>query len=382
MVAAGCGLAAAAAVPTALKRTGRAAGRSHLERAKDFGVKEASHWKPLSRNRVQCNLCPRQCSVSEGSRGFCGVRENREGKYYTLIYGRPCTAHNDPIEKKPLFHYLPGSRAFSIATAGCNIECLFCQNWNISQAAPEDLEMYDMPPEKVVALARAARCETIAHTYNEPVITFEYMIECARLGREAGIPAVMISNGFIQEKPMRELAAQLGAVKIDLKAFTEEYYRDTCNGRLQPVLDTLKVLKSEKIWFEIVVLLVTGLNDSADEIKRMTAWIVRELSPDVPVHFSRYFPQYKLTLPQTPVKTMERAYETAKAEGCNFVYVGNIELPGKADTVCPNCGEHVIRRLGMMVRKNRLDDGKCPECGRAIPGIWKAEDAFKRGVMS
>ena len=370
LVAAGCGLAVAASVPAALGAVDGA--RSGP------GVREAAHWVSLSRERVQCKLCPRECTVGEGARGHCGVRENRGGKYYTLVYGRPCAAHNDPIEKKPLFHFLPDSRAFSIGTAGCNIECLFCQNWNISQAAPEDVETYDMPPEKVLALARGAGCEAIAHTYSEPTVSFEYMLECARLGREGGIPVVMISNGFILEEPMRELAAHLGAVKIDLKSFSQEFYSETCNGSLQPVLDTLKVLKSEGVWFEIVVLLVTGLNDSADEIKRMAAWVVGELSPDVPVHFSRYFPRYKLTLPQTPVETMQRAYHTAKAEGCNFVYVGNISMPGMADTLCPGCGEQVIKRLGMMVRANHLDDGKCPSCGRAIPGVWKKEDAFKR----
>lgn len=310
------------------------------------------------------------------------MRENRGGKYYTLIYGRACSAYNDPMEKKPLFHYLPGTRAFSIATAGCNFECLFCQNWNISQARPEDVESVDLPPEKVIASARAAGSAAVAHTYNEPTVTFEYMYDCAVKGREAGLPSVMISNGFIREKPMRQLCKVLGAVKVDLKSFSEKFYDETCSGRLQPVLDTLKVLKDEGIWFEIVVLLVTSLNDSAEEIKKMSHWIVTELSPDVPVHFSRYSPRYKLTLPPTPVARLEKAYEVARKEGCNYVNIGNIELPGKADTFCPGCGESLIRRQGNVVLANNLKRGKCPKCARAIPGIWEKADAFKRGVIS
>lgn len=384
MVAAGCTLAAAAAVPAAVVSLskGSSGGRFRAAAAGELTAKEASWWEAAGDGRVQCTLCPRGCRVSDGQRGYCGVRENRGGTYYTLIYGRPCTYHNDPVEKKPLFHYLPGTKAFSVATAGCNIECVFCQNWNISQALPEELTAFDLPPEKVVEAAKAAGSAMIAHTYNEPTVTYEYMIDCARKGREAGIPAVMISNGFIREGPMRELSKVLGAVKIDLKAFTEKFYSETCHGRLGPVLDTLKVLKDEGIWFEIVVLLVTGLNDSAEEIKKMTGWVVSELSPDVPVHFSRYFPTYKLRLPQTPVATLERAWETAKSEGCNYVYIGNISLPGKADTVCPGCGEVLVKRLGFLVRSNRIADGKCPKCGREIPGVWKAADAFERGIIA
>ncbi len=386
IITAGCTIAASAAVPAAVLKvlgadspadaTGAAA------RTTALGLHEARHWEPSSKDRVKCGLCPRGCSVGPSGRGYCGIRENRDGKYYTLIYGRPCAVHNDPIEKKPLFHYLPGTRSFSIATAGCNLECLFCQNWNISQADPEDVQTYDMPPEKVVASAKASKCATIAHTYNEPSVTFEYMYDCARLAKEAGIPAVMISNGFINEKPMRELCSALGGVKIDLKSFSEKFYSETCSGRLQPVLDTLKVLKSEGIWYEIVVLLVTTLNDSPDEIKRMTNWIVTELSPDVPVHFSRYFPQYKLTLPRTPVETLDKAYEVAKAEGCHHVYVGNVELPGRGDTRCPGCGEVLIKRMGYLVLSNTIESGRCPKCSRAVAGVWSPSDAFTRPAFS
>ena len=345
------------------------------------GVKEAEHWQALGAKKVKCVLCPRECSVADMERGYCGVRENRGGKYYTLVYGTPSAVHIDPIEKKPLFHYLPGKTAYSIGTAGCNFECLFCQNWNISQFRPEQVDKLDLPAERVINQAQSAGCGAVAHTYNEPIVFYEYARECARCGREAGMPNVIISNGFIQKAPMRELCKELGAVKIDLKAFSEKFYAETCHGKLQPVLDTLKTLKEEGVWFEIVVLLVTGLNDSGEEVKKLANWVAADLSPDVPLHFSRYFPYYKLQLPPTPVETMQRAYEAAKSEGCHFVYVGNIELPGKADTLCPSCGTVAIKRMGLMVLSNNLKDGKCPKCGRAIPGVWRSEDAWKRGIL-
>ena len=343
---------------------------------------DAHFWQPLDGKKIKCVLCPRECSVADAERGFCGVRENNDGKYYTLVYGRPSAVNVDPIEKKPLFHYLPGTTAFSIGTAGCNFECKFCQNWNISQFRPEDVESFDLPPDKVVEAAQRTGCATVACTYNEPVIFYEYVLACATKGHEVGVPAVMISNGFIQKNPMVALANELGAIKIDLKSFSEKFYAETCRGKLQPVLDTLKTLKEQGIWFEIVVLLVTTLNDSPDEVKRLANWVATTLSPDVPLHFSRYFPFYKLQLPQTPVETMEKAYAAAKGEGCNFVYVGNIELPGRANTLCPGCGAVAIKRVGMMVVANDLKDGKCPKCGRSIPGVWKKEDAFRRGILA
>jgi len=353
-----------------------------LPKASDIVVKEAAHWEALDAKKVKCVLCPRECSVADMERGYCGVRENRDGKYYTLVHSRPCAVHVDPIEKKPLFHYLPGTKALSIGTAGCNMECLFCQNWNISQFRPEQVDNYDLPPAKVVEAAQATKSQSIACTYNEPVIFYEYVRDCGREGRNANIPTVMISNGYIKETPMRQLVADLGAVKIDLKSFTEKFYVESCHGTLQPVLDTLKTLRSEGIWFEIVVLLVTGLNDTPDEVKKMAEWIVTNLGPDVPLHFSRYFPCYKLQLPQTPVDTMAKAFDAAKSQGVDFVYVGNIELPGRADTICPSCASVLVKRLGYLIVSNTLTDGKCPKCGRVIPGIWRAEDSWKRGVLS
>ena len=378
----GCGAAAAGCALSAfITRKAYTAGFSPKFAAAP-GLKEASYWQALDAKRVKCTLCPRECRVADAERGWCGVRENRDGKYYTLVHSRPCAIHVDPIEKKPLFHYLPGTKAFSIGTAGCNFECKFCQNWNISQFRPEQLENYDLPPDGVVSGARDTNCQSIACTYNEPTIFYEYVFDCAQKSRAAGIPTVIISNGYMQKPPMEALCKELGAVKIDLKSFSEKFYQETCRGRLQPVLDTLKTLKAQGIWFEIVVLLVTTLNDSVDEVKRLSGWVAKELSPDVPLHFSRYSPMYQLQLPPTPAETIGKAFDAAKAEGCNFVYVGNIELRGKADTVCPSCGTLVIARVGMVVVSNNLKDGKCPKCGRAIPGVWREADAFKRGIIS
>lgn len=382
MLAAGCTAAAASALPCALWESARGGDAAADASGKVGGAKEALYWEAAEKGRVTCTLCPRGCRPAEGTRGFCGVRENRGGKYYSLVYGRPCAVHVDPIEKKPLFHYLPGEKAFSVGTAGCNLRCSFCQNWNISQYSPEEVDSIDLPPAALLERARETGSAAIAHTYNEPIITYEYMLETARLGREAGIPAVMISNGYIRKAPMEALCSHLGAVKIDLKAFTEEYYSEICGASLSPVKSTLMTLKERGIWFEIVVLLVTGKNDSADEVKRLSNWVVTTLSPDVPLHFSRYFPTYKLRLAQTPVKTMIGAYEAARAEGVNFVYAGNIALPGKADTICPGCGAAVVKRLGHAVTSNTLIDGKCGGCGRAIPGVWKAEDAFRRAIIA
>jgi pyruvate formate lyase activating enzyme len=378
-----CGACAgAAAVCAAAWRIAGAAEAAPPASKATPSAREALYWEALDGKRVKCTLCPRECSVGDGGRGRCGVRENRGGKYYTLVYGCPAAVHVDPIEKKPLFHYLPGTTAFSVGTAGCNLKCAFCQNWNLSQFRPEELESVDLPPARLVEAAQAAGSASIAHTYNEPIVSAEYVLDTAKAGRAAGVPVVMISNGYIQARPMTDLVKELGAVKIDLKAFTDSYYAEMCGGKLQPVLDTLRLLKEQGVWFEIVILLVTGKNDSADEAKRLANWVVTELGPDVPLHFSRYFPAYKLQLPPTPVETMRRAWDAARGEGARFVYVGNVELPGKADTMCPGCGAVAVRRVGLMTVSNSLIDGKCAKCGRAIAGVWRKEDAFKRGALT
>jgi pyruvate formate lyase activating enzyme len=334
------------------------------------GVKEAKYYEKLGEKKIQCKLCPHECRVADLERGTCGVRENRDGTYYTLVYGTPCSAAIDPIEKKPVFHYYPATKAFSIATAGCNFVCTFCQNWDISQKRPEQVRSVEMLPERVIDIAKSRDCKTVAHTYTEPVIFFEYMLDCAISGKQRGVPNVMISNGFIEEKPMRELCKYLGAVKIDLKAFTEKFYKEMCAGTLKPVLDILTVLKDEGTWFEIVVLLIPTLNDSHKEISDMTKWIVKELGPDVPVHFSRYHPTFMLkNIPPTPPDTVLNARKIAMDNGVKFAYVGNMVSEWES-TYCPRCGKVLIQRMRYYTRLVGMKGNKCKYCNETIPGVF------------
>lgn len=338
-------------------------------------LKEAMYYEPLEELRVQCKLCPWECAVADQERGTCGVRENREGTYYTLVHSQPCAAHVDPIEKKPLFHYLPGSLAFSIATAGCNIECKFCQNWDIAQVRPEQVNTLYLPPEGVTEVCRRYNCPTIAYTYSEPVIFYEYMYDSAVYARKFGIGSVIISNGFINKEPLVQLCEQLTGVKIDLKAFTEKFYREACNGELKPVLNTLETLRDLGIWYEIVVLIVPTLNDSKQEIQEMVRWIYNELGEGVPVHFSRFHPMYKIkNLPPTPPKTLDMARNVAMDAGLHYVYVGNLWGHKGESTYCPSCGNVVIMRIGYQILKFDLDEnGHCKYCQHRIPGVWNKQ---------
>jgi pyruvate formate lyase activating enzyme len=331
---------------------------------------EAMYYEKLAAKKVRCHLCSHECQVADLERGRCGVRENRDGVYYSLVYGQPCAVHVDPIEKKPLFHYHPGSQAYSLATAGCNFSCRFCQNWEISQRRPEQVRPINLLPEEVLRLAGKQGCQIIAHTYNEPTVFFEYMRDCAALGREKGIPNVMISNGFIKKKPLQELCRLLGAVKIDLKAFTENFYREQSGGRLKPVLDTLITLRAENIWFEIVVLLIPGLNDSNREIERMCRWISLELGPAVPLHFSRFAPSYMIrNIPPTPPETLHAARKIALDAGIKFCYIGNL-LSDAGNTYCPGCGKLLVRRLLYSIEKPGLQGNRCQSCRTVIPGVF------------
>lgn len=341
----------------------------------DVQTKEAMYYEKLTRNNVRCQLCPNRCFISPDQRGICGVRENRGGKLYTLVYGLPCTVHVDPIEKKPLFHFLPGSLAFSIATAGCNLRCKFCQNWQISQARPEETSNYNLPPEEVVRLAKEKNCQVIAYTYTEPTIFYEYMLETAKLAKRAGIKNMMHSNGYINEKPLRELAKYLDGANIDLKAFTEQFYRELSFGRLQPVLNSLKILKEEGVFLEITTLIIPTKNDNPEDIKRMCQWIKDNLGDEVPVHFSRFHPMYKLkNLPPTPVKTLELAKHIADQVGLKYVYIGNVPGHRGESTYCPKCGRLLIQRIGYHVLQNNILDGRCKFCGQPIPGVWEDGD--------
>ncbi|MBO8131118.1 MAG: AmmeMemoRadiSam system radical SAM enzyme [Candidatus Marinimicrobia bacterium] len=334
--------------------------------------KEARYYKKIEENIVQCQLCPRECFVSDGNRGYCDVRENQNGTYYTLVYGRLVAIHIDPIEKKPLFHFLPGTNALSVATAGCNVDCKFCQNWNIAQALPEEVPSKFVPPDQLVSLAVKYKSPTMAFTYTEPVVFTEYVYDCASFGKNHNVRSVMISNGYINKKPMQDLCGVLDAVKIDLKSFNDNFYKKIVRGTLKPVLDTLVTLKESNKWFEMVYLVIPTLNDKKEEIANMSKWILSNLGPDVPIHFTRFHPEYLLTnLPPTPVKTLEIAYNTAKDAGLNFVYIGNVPGHQAENTYCPNCNKLLIQRLGFSIKENNIVDGKCKFCGKDIPGVWK-----------
>jgi pyruvate formate lyase activating enzyme len=334
-------------------------------------VREAMFYKTLDNGDVQCLLCPNQCEVSDGERGECGVRENRSGKYYTLVYGRAVAVHNDPIEKKPFYHFRPGTMVLSVAAAGCNIHCKFCQNWQISQFRPEEVSAQYLPPEKIVRLAVENNIPNVAFTYAEPTIFYEYMYETAKLAKAAGINPVVVSNGFISPEAVKKLAPHLSAYKVDLKAFTEVYYRDICSARLQPVLDTLKTLAGTGVWVEIVNLVLPTLNDNEKDVRAMARWIGKNLGPDTPVHFTRFYPMYKMrNLPPTPVSTLENLHTWATEEGLRYAYIGNVPGHPDGNTVCRSCGHMLIRRTGMWDVEVRVKNGGCPECGNKVPGVW------------
>ncbi len=371
---AGCAacLAGTGALRPALAQQDAPVGQSLLTPTReDLPFHPARWWKEAGELRVECGLCPKKCRVADVERGACGVRENKGGKYFTRVYGRPCSLHIDPIEKKPLNHVLPGSQSFSLATSGCNFECKFCQNWEIAQARPEQIPSFNLTPNQIVSLAKQYSTPTIACTYTEPVVYSEYVYDIAAVAKKVGIRTLIISNGFIQEEPLKDLAGVLGAVKVDLKAYSEKFYKEVCAGELKPVLDTLRRLRKHGMWTEIVVLIVPTLNDSEAEIRGLARFVKTDLGAEVPVHFTRFHPEYRFqNLPSTPVTTLERAREIALAEGLQYVYLGNIPGHPGNSTWCPRCKELLIRRVGMATMENRLKAGKCPSCQLLIPGIW------------
>jgi pyruvate formate lyase activating enzyme len=334
-------------------------------------TKLSPYFTSLEGGEIRCELCPHRCRVAKGKRGICRVRENRDGKYYSLVYGNPCAVHLDPIEKKPLFHVLPGTASFSLATAGCNFQCKFCQNWEISQAFPEDVYSYEVLPEAIVKKAKEIHARSIAYTYVEPTIFYEYMFDIGQLTKKEGLLNVTHSNGFINPGPLKSLCKVLDAANVDLKGFTENFYRELCAGELNPVLETLKTLKKEKVHLEITNLIIPTKNDDLSVLKEMCLWIRKELGADTPIHFSRFYPLYKLkTLPPTPVSTLDKAREAALSAGLEYVYVGNVPGHAAESTFCPKCKKMIIQRTGYMVGEINLKDGKCRHCGKPIAGIW------------
>jgi pyruvate formate lyase activating enzyme len=337
-----------------------------------FVVKEAMYYEKLAEGEVKCKLCPKECKVGDKERGWCGVRENSKGKYYTMAHSNPCSVHIDPIEKEPFFHYLPASLAFSISTAGCNLNCKYCQNWQISQRRPEQTNNAYLPPDEVVRKAKEYGCQSIGYTYAEPVVFYEYMLDTSIAAHKADVRAVVVSAGYIQTEPLKRLCETVDAIKIDLKAYSDKFYKEICHGTLQPVLDTLKSLKKTGVWYEVVDLIVPTLNDTEDELKNLARWVVDNLGVDVPLHFSRFYPTYQLkNLPPTPMETLEQARHIAMDEGLHYVYLGNVRPDHEGNnTYCPKCKNLVIQRKGLFVVQNNVVDGKCNKCKNEIPGVW------------
>ncbi len=334
-------------------------------------MKEALFYKKLKNKIVQCQLCPHFCTLKEGERGKCRVRENQKGKLYSLVYGKLCSLAFDPIEKKPLYHFLPGQLSLSIATVGCNLNCQHCQNWEISQANVEDIPNQQFSPEEIVKEAKKDKVKIISYTYTEPTIFYEYMLDIAKLAKKAGIKNMIVSNGFINPEPLRELCKYLDAANIDLKSIDEEFYKKVCEGRVKPVLDSLKILKKEKIWIELTNLLIPTLNDKEKDTKKLVKWVKNNLSVNVPIHFTAFYPCYKLLdLPRTSVETLKMARKLAMKEGMKHVYTGNIQDDEGDSTFCPKCKKILIKRRLFSITENNLNRGKCPSCNHKIPGFW------------
>jgi pyruvate formate lyase activating enzyme len=332
---------------------------------------EAMFYSKMPDGIVNCALCPHRCKLAPGQTGLCRVRLNRDGVLTSLVFGKPCSVNVGPIEKAPFYHFLPGSQRLCVATAGCNLRCRFCQNWEISQAAPDEVRSYDFPPQDLVKKALEMKLPTICFTYSEPTIFYEYMYATSVLAQAKGLKTTMVSAGFISEEPMKKLLPYMSAVKIDLKSFNDDFYRDVCMGELDGVLQTLRLLKKEGTHFEIVVLIIPTLNDSDEEMQKMCLWIRENLGTDVPLHFTRFVPAYKLTsLPMTPVQTLEKAHAIAKKNGLNFVYIGNVPGHRYNSTYCPKCEKKIIGRTQYEIEEYHIRDGKCEFCGTAVPGVW------------
>ncbi|MBP8303495.1 MAG: AmmeMemoRadiSam system radical SAM enzyme [Phycisphaerae bacterium] len=335
-------------------------------------MKEAVLWKAEA-DKVRCGLCSHRCLIAEGHTGRCGVRKNVCGILYSLNYDRICGAHADPIEKKPLYHFYPGSRSFSIAAEGCNFRCDFCQNWQISQSPVESGRIGGEPasPERIVEAAVRCGCRSLSYTYTEPTVFMELAADCARLAQEKGLANVFVSNGYLTPEAVDFAAHWLDAINVDLKAFADEYYRRLCKARLQPVLDTIRqIARDTRIWIEVTTLLVPGQNDGEDQLKALAEWLVREAGPQVPWHISRFYPQYKLTdAVPTPLEDLRKAHAIGKAAGLQYVYLGNMPGASEENTFCHACGRLLIERSGYTIVSHHIRDSCCPDCGARVHGV-------------
>ena len=334
-------------------------------------MEEALFYEREPDGRVRCSLCRFRCLINDGKRGICAVRENRAGTLFSLVYGKLCAEHVDPIEKKPLFHVMPGSRSFSIATVGCNFRCRHCQNYTISQVKPDEpVQGVERTPQQIVQRAIESGCRSISYTYTEPTIFFEFAYDTARLAREAGLYNVFVTNGYISKEPLAMIAPYLDAANIDLKGFTEEFYRDIVHARLSEVLNSIIEYRRQGIWVEITTLIIPGLNDSNEQLHGIASFIVNNLGVDTPWHVSRFYPTYQLIdRPRTPLDTLRRAIAIGRAAGLAYVYEGNVPDAGGENSHCPSCSALLIERYGFAIKTNRIRNGVCPDCGASIAGI-------------
>jgi len=347
-------------------------------------MEEAMLYEKLPNNRVRCNLCAHRCVIAQGKKGICGVRKNRGGTLYTLVYGRTIAQHVDLVEKKPLFHFYPGSTAYSIATPGCNFRCQWCQNWEISQMPREQhlIMGEEASPKEIVFAAQRLGCHSIAYTYTEPTVFFEYSYDIARLAHDVGLADVYITDGYMTEEMLEMFCPYLDAANVDLKAFRDETYRRLVGARLQPVLDTLKTMKRLGIWLEVTTLVIPGVNDDPEELRDVADFVVKELGPNTPWHISRFFPAYKMQdVPLTPLETLRQAREIGLEAGLHYVYVGNIPGEGE-DTICYHCGQLLIRRFGFSGIENYVRDGSCPRCGMPVAGVGMSQELSHSKVLN
>ena len=333
--------------------------------------KKVAMFQEESARGIMCRICPNECVLKEGELSKCNNRKVHNSMLYTLAFGNPCSVNVDPVEKKPLYHFLPGSKAYSIATAGCNLVCLNCQNWTISQISPDKTRNYDLMPERVVEECNANRCSSIAYTYTEPVTFYEYTYETAILAKKAGIKNIVKSAGYINPEPLKKLCSVIDAANIDLKAFTESTYLKLTGGKLQPVLDTLKIYKDMGVWLEITNLVVPTWTDNLNEIRNMCKWLSSNGFKNTPIHFSRFYPMHKLEqLPPTPIDILNNAAHIATEEGLIYVYTGNVPGDELSDTKCPSCNTTLVVRQGYRIVSNTITGGKCNKCGYKVEGVW------------
>lgn len=336
-----------------------------------IGIKRSPWFSELENSQARCELCPRLCKLQPGERAPCLVRENRDGEIYSLVFGNPALVQEDPVERKPFFHVLPGSRALSISTAGCNLACKFCEVWDMALVRPEEIYAYDIPPQQVVEHALAAGVSSVSYAFGEPVVFYEYMSAVAEMAKQAGLKNLMHTAGYIQPEPLLAIAKMIDAFNIDLKGFDPNFYLENVGGKLETVLENLLLLRDMGVHLEITTIIIPTLNDDMATIAKMCRWIATELGEDVPLHFARFYPLYQLSaLPRTPVSALEQARNMALNEGLKYVYIAKVTGHEGENTYCAGCGDTVINRAGFVIEENKLSEGTCPSCDTVLPGLW------------